>query len=58
MPFGESNLYYEKDGYHRSQVEQVVVATAANTEVPAIDLVLSTGAAGLILLADGGELVS
>jgi hypothetical protein len=53
-PVGTEDLYVDKSGYYRGQVEGLTVATGKATAVPAVTLVLSTGVDGMIQLAGGG----
>jgi hypothetical protein len=55
VPVGTHNLYFEKDGYHRGQIEGISVDQEQTTKLTSIGLILSTGAEGLVELADGAE---
>lgn len=56
VPVGINNLYFEKDGYHRGQIENIDVQADKVTTVNDISLVLSTGAEGFISLEAGAEI--
>lgn len=56
VPVGINNLYFEKDGYHRGQIENIEVESDKITTVNDISLVLSTGAEGFILIEGGAEI--
>ncbi len=53
VPVGSNNLYLEKDGYHRGQVEGLSIASEKPTNAPEIALRLSTGAEGFLVIANG-----
>ncbi len=53
VPVGENNLYFEKDGYHRGQIEAIDVVSDTTTAVPEITLELSTGAEGFVSINSG-----
>jgi N-acetylneuraminic acid mutarotase len=58
VPVGEHNLYFEKDGYHRGQIEGIKVAESIETKLDDLTLVLSTGAEGFIIIENGAALVN
>ena len=53
VPSGVNNLFFEKDGYHRGQIEGIKVAAGNDTSAPEIQLALSTGAEGFIIISGG-----
>lgn len=58
VPEGIHNLYIEKDGYHRGQLEKIQVTGGSQTQTAAVSLVVSTGAEGFIQAEDGSGTVS
>jgi N-acetylneuraminic acid mutarotase len=52
------NLYFEKDGYHRGQVEEIDVIEDSETKLDDITLVISTGAEGLIVIENGAAIAN
>lgn len=58
VPVGINNLYFEKDGYHRGQIENVEVIEATTSTVTDITLVISNGAEGFIVIENGADLVA
>ena len=57
VPVGEHNLYFDKDGYHRGQIEGIAVESGVATKASDMELVLSTGAEGFLIIS-GGEAYS
>lgn len=55
IPVGFHNLYFEKDGYHRGQIEELDVKSYDPTLTSNIELVLSTGAEGFLQIQGGVE---
>lgn len=55
VPSGIHNFYFEKDGYHKGQLEEILVDSDSKKELDSIQLHLSTGADGKILLAGGSS---
>ncbi|MFW7380283.1 MAG: Kelch repeat-containing protein [Oligoflexus sp.] len=55
VPVGVNNLNFESAGYHRGQIEALTVDSGAVTTAPNIELILSTGAEGFIIIAGGAE---
>ena len=53
VPDGINNLYFEKDGYHRGQIENITVTGGSTTTADAMELVLSTGADGFVIIQGG-----
>ena len=58
VPSGVNNLFFEKDGYHRGQIEDIKVLAGADTKALDIQLVLSTGAKGFVIIDSGEEISS
>ena len=54
VPSGVNNLFFEKDGYHRGQIEGIAAKAGIETISTDMELVLSTGADGFLILS-GGE---
>lgn len=54
LPSGVHNFYFEKDGYHRGQVEAVEIAPGATETNSNVSLAVDTGAEGGLSLASGG----
>ena len=57
VPFGEHNLFFEKDGYHRGQIEGIQIESDENTEINDVSLALSTGADGFVMINGGASIV-
>lgn len=55
VPQGVHNLYFEKDGYHRGQAEELTVG-ADPLDVDMIKLMLATGATGTFSIAGAQKL--
>ena len=55
VPSGTHNFYFEKDGYHRGQIEQVAIEAGTAKTLDDIKLVVSTGAEGFIVINDGAS---
>ena len=53
IPVGLHNFYFEKDGYHRGQLEAIQVESEKSTTLTSVDLVISTGAEGFLLIEGG-----
>ena len=53
IPVGTHNLFFEKDGFHRGQLEGIEVESDVDINVELVRLLLSTGAEGMISLAQG-----
>ena len=58
VPVGVHDLYYDMSGYYRGQVENISVTSQQNTTVAAIQLMLSTGAKGILVLSGGAAISS
>lgn len=58
IPVGEHNLNFEKDGYHRGQITAIEVETEKSTSTTPVNLVLSTGAEGFLLIENGSTKVT
>jgi hypothetical protein len=58
MPVGKQNFYFEKDGYHRGQIEGVTVESGKTATLVPIDLSLSTGAEGFVIIEQGAAYVN
>ena len=52
---GINNLYYEKDGYSRGQIEHINIKGGQLTEVGDLKLILSSGSDGAIILNHGDK---
>jgi hypothetical protein len=52
-PSGFHNLFFEKDGYYRGQAERLEVKPSTETVAPSIELVLSTGSEGFLVINKG-----
>nr|MBP9708828.1 hypothetical protein [Oligoflexales bacterium] len=55
VPVGEHNIYFEKDGYHRGQIEAIKVTSNTTTILPDTLLVVSTGADGFLMINAGSS---
>lgn len=55
VPQGVHNLYFERDGFHRGQMEELSFQGGITNAVSAIKLLLSTGATGNLVLAGGSS---
>ncbi len=53
LPSGVHNFYFEKDGFHRGQLEEISLTSEVQATLPPIDLVVDTGSDGFIILASG-----
>jgi hypothetical protein len=58
VPAGAHSLHYVSDGYHRGQVESVVVQSATAASVGAISLVPSSGVVGFVSIENGSAVSS
>ena len=58
VPVGVHDLYYDMSGYYRGQVENITATSQQNTTVAAIQLMLSTGAKGIIVISGGAAISS
>lgn len=57
VPVGIHNFFFEKDGYHRGQLEEQDAKSGTNVLISDIHLAIDTGADGFILIQNGSALV-
>lgn len=55
IPAGNHNIYFEHEGYHRGQLEDIDVMEGEDVITPNVDLAVSTGAEGFLIIASGEE---
>lgn len=58
MPVGEHNFFFERDGYHRGQIEAIQVEATKQKILDEVNLVLSTGAEGFLLIENGATIAN